>query len=410
MPTTATSSPAPGEAPVTKRTTPKEQPREPQLVLLLDDDQMLTDVVARGLERDGRTTITCNDKESAELIVERLRPSHIVADIQLSGPFAFEGLDFIHHAKRHAPGARIIVVSDHAPDALQLEASQRGAVAFLHKPFEIRELDSILDMMSCPIASSDGGYRGVIRMPLLQEILTSTALVPFFQPIVRLDRKWSTFGYESLARYRTDSPVRNPDILFTYAARKHRLSDLEIACVRGALVAGAPLVPVGPLFLNIHPDVFTSGGWLRETLTTHSQRNGVPLDRIVLEITEQARLSDAPIVMKTIGELQKLGVRFAFDDLGLAYSHLPMIDKIRPSFLKISQHFGTRFETDETKRKIIANLLSLANDFDCQLILEGIEDESTAIAAMEMAIPLGQGFYFGRPADASVFAAPTEQA
>ena len=91
------------------------------------------------------------------------------------------------------------------------------------------------------------------------------------------------------------------------------------------------------------------------------------------------------------------------DDLGVAYSHLPMIDRVGPSFLKVSQDFGTGFENDSTKRKIVQNQLSLANDFGCELILEGIEDLPTARAAQDLQIPLGQGFLFGRPLDASQY-------
>jgi len=116
-------------------------------------------------------------------------------------------------------------------------------------------------------------------------------------------------------------------------------------------------------------------------------------------VTEQASIKDTPLFIKTVEALRELGVRFAFDDLGVAYSHLTMIDKVRPSFLKVSQDFGTGFETDSTKRKIVMNLLSLANDFGCELILEGIEDLSTARAAQDLQIPLGQGYLFGRPAD-----------
>jgi len=53
--------------------------------------------------------------------------------------------------------------------------------------------------------------------------------------------------------------------------------------------------------------------------------------------------------------------------------------------------------------KIVMNLLSLAKDFKCQLILEGIEHESTAEAAALLGIPLGQGFLFGQPAEPSAF-------
>src|SRR2546427_12912203 len=99
-------------------------PRESQLVLLLDDDLTITEALAAGLERDGRTVITCNDVESAELMVERMRPSHVVADIRLSGPFGYEGLDFIRYVKRHTPESRIILISGDGNEALQLEASQ----------------------------------------------------------------------------------------------------------------------------------------------------------------------------------------------------------------------------------------------------------------------------------------------
>lgn len=121
----------------------------------------------------------------------------------------------------------------------------------------------------------------------------------------------------------------------------------------------------------------------------------------MLEITEQGSLASDREVLDTIDELKTLGVRFAFDDVGVAYSYLPLIAKVRPSFLKISQHFGTGFEADDTKTKIVRNLLGLAKDFDCDLILEGIEAASTAKAAEDLGIKFGQGYYFAQPAEAA---------
>ena len=373
-----------------------------QLIVLLDDDVMITEGLAAGLEREGRTLITCNDVESAELIVERFQPSHIVADIRISGPFGYEGLDFIRYAKRHAPESRVILISGDAAEALQLEAAERGAVAFLQKPFAVQELDAMLDLISSSALSAVGENR-VIRMPLLDEILTSELLRPFFQPVVTLDGTGRCFGYESLARFHSDSPLRNPEMLFQYAARKHRVADLELACMTATLKAGAPLTERGLLFMNIHPDAFNSGPKLPEILVLQAKRSGVSLDRVVLEITEQGSMRETPIVLNTVDRLREIGVRFAFDDVGVAYSHLTLMGKICPSFLKISQDFGTGFETDSTKRKIVMNIQSLARDFNCDLILEGIEDASTAQAAADLGIPLGQGFFFSRPADAASF-------
>ena len=378
---------------------------ESQLILLLDDDPNITEGLAVGLEREGRTVITCNDVESAELIVEHMHPSHIVADIRLSGPFGYEGLDFIRFAKIHAPESRIILISGDAPEALQAEASERGAVAFLQKPFGANELDATIDMLRCAATSARSGFDRVIRMPPLDDILHGDALHHYFQPVVRLGAEPTVFGYEALTRLDTNSLLRDPVVLFKYASRKHRVVELELACMALALHQGAPLVQKALLFVNVHPDVFAVCLSFCDTLVSQARQAGVALDRIVLEITEQACLTHTPAVLKTFADLRALGIRFAFDDVGVAYSHLPFMDAVRPSFLKVSQHFGTGFEKDPMRTKIVMNLLSLANDFKCDLILEGIEDESTAAMAAHLGIPLGQGYYFGRPADQSTFAA-----
>ena len=373
--------------------------RESQLVVILDDDVNITDVLAEGLERERRTVVTCNDLESAQVVVERLRPSHVVSDVRLSGPFGFEGLDFIRFVRQHSPESRVILMTGDAPEALQLEASERGAVGFLRKPFDIAELDRAIDLLLCSTRSSSAGEAPIIRMPLLDDILISDSLNAFFQPIVSLPDGKETLGFEALARYRDNSLLRDPQVLFQYATRKQRIEDLEMACTSRALHAGAHLTGSSTLFLNIHPHVLSNGPKIRELLIRDCQSLGIPFDRIVLEITEQGSLNAGPQLFENVEELRALGVRFAFDDLGVAYSHLPFIDRLRPSFLKISQEFGTTFERDSTKLKIVINIQSLARDFGCQLILEGIEDVSTAEMAARLGIKYGQGFLFGRPAD-----------
>jgi EAL domain-containing protein (putative c-di-GMP-specific phosphodiesterase class I)/ActR/RegA family two-component response regulator len=373
-----------------------------QVVLLLDDDLSVTEGLAAGLERDGRTVITCNDLESAQLAVEWLSPSHIVSDVRLSGPFAYEGLDFIRYAKRLLPDSPVMLITGDAPEALQLEAAERGAFGFLQKPFDVAELDAMLDLLTCPRPIQPAGAP-LIRFPVLGQIIHGTGLVPVFQPIVELGSSWQPFGWESLARYRSESPLQNPEYLFKYAERKNRVCDLELACVAKTLAIARPLAARGILFLNIHPAVFAEGSRLLDLFSQYVDRPDVNLQKVVLELTEQGALVDEPLLFKNIEGLRALGIRFAFDDFGIAYSHLPMIGRIRPSFLKISQHFGTLFETDPTKVKIITNIVSIARDFDCELILEGIEDASTAEAAANLGIRYGQGYFFGRPTEVGAF-------
>ncbi len=366
---------------------------------------MITEGLAAGLARSGRTLITCNDLESGEIIVEWLKPSHVVSDVRLTGAFGYEGLDFINFVKRHSSDTRIILMTGDAPDSLQLEASERGAVGFLRKPFEVAELDSILNLMA-PLRTGSPEWPAVIRVPLLEDILKLRSMFSVFQPIVRLTTG-DRVGFEALTRLDTDSLLRNPETLFLYAVRKHRVADLEMLCITTALHDGAELARSVPLFLNVHPAVFSSGSRLREVIGKEAERNGIELSHIVLEITEQGSLSHDRKVIDSIQLLKGTGVRFAFDDVGVAYSHLPFIDAVRPSFLKISQSFGTGFETDPTRTKIVRNLIALSADFDCEVILEGIESRATAEAATELGIKYGQGFYFAEPGRATVFTTPS---
>lgn len=378
---------------------------ESQLLLILDDNETFTQSLAAALERENRTIITCNDLESAELVVETLTPSHIVSDVRLTGAFGFEGLQFIEHARQHSPESRIILMTGDAPEALQMEAAERGAVAFLRKPFEIQELDAILDMLSCSELSEEAYGQALIQMPLLDSVLSNNELRPLFQPIVALDSRHRVIGYEALARYRGNVLWRNPELLFEYAQRKRRVADLELSCITEALRSAARLPSDAMLFMNVHPAVLNEARRLQQVLLDDSERFGISPDRIVLEITEQGSIADQPSVFQSIEEIRRTGIRFAFDDIGIAYSHLPYIDRVKPAWLKISQHFGTGFEADPTKMKIVSNLLSLARSFGCDLVLEGIEADETARAARAIGIKYGQGFLFGHPAEPERWAA-----
>jgi EAL domain-containing protein (putative c-di-GMP-specific phosphodiesterase class I) len=206
-------------------------------------------------------------------------------------------------------------------------------------------------------------------------------------------------GYESLARFH--GPLfSNPAMLFRYAARKGRLVDLELACIRRTLADAGRLPADARIFMNVHPAVFASER-LPGALDAAVAAAGIDPARIVLEITEQGSLGDAAVVERQCGELRRRGFSFALDDVGMAYSHLAHIEQIRPAYLKVSQEFGTDFETNPTRAKIVSNVLSLARDFGCDLILEGIESAETRDAARTLGVRLCQGYFFGRPAPVS---------
>ncbi len=144
----------------------------------------------------------------------------------------------------------------------------------------------------------------------------------------------------------------------------------------------------------------TDGDRFARTLVDAARANDIPLVRVVLEITEQEKLEPTETTLPAIEELRAAGVQFALDDVGTSYAHLDLISRIRPSYLKIGHEFGTDFEKDPARRKIIRNVQALARDFECEVILEGIESEETSRAAEDIGARYAQGFFYARPADA----------
>jgi EAL domain-containing protein (putative c-di-GMP-specific phosphodiesterase class I) len=370
-----------------------------QTLLIVDDDESVRLALPEALSCAGREIIVCSDLESAQLVVERYAPACIVTDVRLSGPFRFEGLDFVADVRKRMGEQRIVVMTGARTEGLQAEALARGAYAVLGKPFTSEELEAHL----LPPQSSEEPP-AIVHVPSLDDVISSPRLGPVFQPIVDISDgvdATKVHGYESLARY-PEGLWSNPATLFEYATRKNRLMDLELVCIRHTFEHGIALNAAARLFVNVHPAVITSES-LGPTLSTAAAASGIAPERVVLEITEQGSLGDYGVVARRCDELRGRGFTLALDDVGMAHSHLAHIEQIRPAYLKVSQDFGTDFERNATRSKIVRNVLSLARDFDCRLILEGIESAATRDAAQELGIELCQGYFFARPAPASVW-------
>lgn len=370
-----------------------------QYILLVDDDAGITDALSYTLERNGRTTVVCSDVEAAEVALASFPITHVVTDAQFSGDFGFEGLHFLGRVKTQSPDCRIILITGYATEGLRTAAYAHGASSVLSKPFQTAELEAVLDP-GHDWNDATSPY-DVIRIPSIEEILRGDSLAAAFQPIVRMTENGpDTIAYEALTRVHATWLTSGPLMLFDYAARRDRLAELNVVTICRALEAAAALPENVMLFINIDPLTFQRPS-LVPVLFAAAKKNNVALDRLVLEVTERSAFADDEVAGKAFDQLRAAGVRFALDDHGSAYSHLGQINRIRPSFIKISNEFGTGFEQDETKRRIIRHTVALARDFGCETILEGIETAATARAAAEAGVTLAQGFHYGRPSPAA---------
>jgi EAL domain-containing protein (putative c-di-GMP-specific phosphodiesterase class I)/cellulose synthase/poly-beta-1,6-N-acetylglucosamine synthase-like glycosyltransferase len=198
-----------------------------------------------------------------------------------------------------------------------------------------------------------------------------------FQPIFDL-KSGEVVGYEALTRFADgSSPQRGLE-----AAQVQGLHmDLDAALVRAALASSEAL---------------PSGTWLAVNVSADLLRRRRELEPLLAE-------SSRPLVVEIAGadraDLDHLptAVRIAVDDAGAGYETLARMESLRPGFLKLGRAALAGVETEAARQASIRSLVEFAGDHGCTVIAVGIESAQQRDALVECGVPLGQGFYLGRP-------------
>jgi EAL domain-containing protein (putative c-di-GMP-specific phosphodiesterase class I) len=123
----------------------------------------------------------------------------------------------------------------------------------------------------------------------------------------------------------------------------------------------------------------------------------VPLDRIVVEVTEHAAITDYPKLRSAIAALRRGGARLAVDDVGAGHASLRHILQLDPDVIKLDVSLTKEIQTQRTQRAMASALVTFAQEVGASVIAVGIETEAELAVIRELGVPLGQGYYFGRP-------------
>ncbi len=198
-------------------------------------------------------------------------------------------------------------------------------------------------------------------------------------------------GFEALCRFRAQ-PYRAPNLWFDDAAAVGLQAELEVCVIEKALEALEFLPASIYVSVNASPATVTSGR-LRDVFARW------PAERIVLEVTEHAKIGDYDGLLAELDPLRFRGVRLAIDDAGAGYSGLQHIVRLRPDIIKLDISLTNRIDGDFVRRSLAAALVGFAVEIDAAIIAEGIETEGELSTLHDLGVPLAQGYFLGRPAD-----------
>jgi diguanylate cyclase (GGDEF)-like protein len=235
--------------------------------------------------------------------------------------------------------------------------------------------------------------------------LSENRIEAYYQPIVRLDTR-EAVGLEALCRMRTPSG----DVIA--AAHFHEATkDAHVASaltermlskvakdMRAWLDEGLPLQHVG---VNLSAADFRKGE-LRGKICQIFEEAGVPLDHLILEVTESVYIGQRDhVVADQIKALRSEGLKVALDDFGTGYASLTHLLTVPVDIIKIDKSFIDQTRLGDAGMVIVEGLLSIAAKLGIRVVAEGIEDEEQAHRLEVFGCKLGQGYLFARAMDGS---------
>lgn len=208
-----------------------------------------------------------------------------------------------------------------------------------------------------------------------------------FQPIVNLESH-QVVGVEALSRFDGGPPT--PDGWFREADGVGRGAALELASLQLA-VAAIPALPDNVyMSVNASPALICS-------LAGDEMPGGLPLDRIVLEITEHVPIDDYDVLLEAMRPARERGLRVAIDDAGAGYSSFRHILLIKPDVIKIDISITRGIDTDPARRALATALISFAREIGASLVAEGVETIDELETLEHLGVTLAQGYFFARP-------------
>jgi diguanylate cyclase (GGDEF)-like protein len=274
----------------------------------------------------------------------------------------------------------------------------------------LREADTALYRAK----AAGGGYEvfdrsmhahAVLQLQLEADLIRAVErgeFVPHFQPIVQLETRRLT-GFEALVRW--NHPTRGlltPADFLPTASSLRLLAHIDRIVLRQAcewlveLERRDPTASALGISVNrSRESLFLADATdeIREVLST----TNLPPDRLRLEISENALLTDDADMHARLAALRERGVEWHLDDFGTGYSSLSMLARFPIQAVKIDRSFVHRMDADGRAAMIVRGIAGLARDLGIGVIAEGIETERQCDRLVAMGCAEGQGYLIAKP-------------
>jgi EAL domain-containing protein (putative c-di-GMP-specific phosphodiesterase class I) len=222
----------------------------------------------------------------------------------------------------------------------------------------------------------------------IERLIRGNRLEIALQPIVGL-RGGSIVGAEALSRF--PPGCGTPDAVFRAAHRVGVGLELERVAAERALEMLPLLSPGTYLAINLAPTVAI------ELAQRSLERPDVPLDRLVVEITEHAAVENYASLRDSLKAARERGLRLAIDDAGAGYASLKHVVELVPDVIKADRSLIDGVSDDRARQSVVRAFVTVAADLQAVVVAEGVERRADLDTVRGLGVDAAQGFLFARP-------------
>jgi signal transduction histidine kinase len=305
----------------------------PARVLIADDDPTMCAVCARAVGIAGHSSVTAVEAGAAIAALREQGPFDLLlADVQMPG---MSGLELAQLAREIDPAIAVVIMTGHTSMETLHGAARRGVADYLSKPFEIEELQSVVDQA----LHKRHLLQDRLRLRALEQLMRSSQAIN-----ATLDR--DQLAREIVARAREHLPsqagfliVAGSGALRTEVVVEPTGATLLPAghdAVAQSFRAGRPLAVAAP-----EPMAVVDGCELFKGLAVPLRARADTVGALLL--CDQSADFGSPGAQEIIGLLANqagnaLRNAHLYGELDAAYQGLRELDRMKSEFIAITSH------------------------------------------------------------------------
>lgn len=235
---------------------------------------------------------------------------------------------------------------------------------------------------------------------LIKESLEKNWFYLVYQPQFTTDKK-ELRGFETLIRCKKpDGSIVSPAYFIPAAEKSNLIMKIDDYVLRRAMTEFKPILDSMKknCILSVNVSAKNIGNdYFAEKIKMLLEETQFPPNKLEIEITEYSFAESMETTIANIRSLRELGVQIALDDFGTGYTSIAQLMKLPVNLLKIDKSLIDDIETNQTMRDMVDSVIYMGHIMNCEVISEGVENESQLAMLKEHNCDFIQGFVWGKP-------------